>query len=733
MQGKFFKKTETLLETISSTLFHSGAISVWLIAALIMAVQFSHISVLIIVIPCVIGAYIFGNRISSLHLKHLAVVLIGFASFLVICLISYLINVFPYIPLLFGSKPTYILTEMLVWGAGAFIIVSVLRFLSMQKAQNLIYEAIVIVLAISSPFWAHRFGYINRPVPIIDKTWVYGIDPKWVFLFIGFCIILLLFFVLSNRKDSKKSIFDFFLYFILLIIMLISIPFSKIENLAMRGGANPQATGTPRPTPQGGQQNQGDQNKDDKNNNDTKMQNQMAQGSNAPVAVVNLHDDYRSLDGYYYFRQDAFSQYNGIRLVKDTTGLADKDILDQFPTKKITIDLPDVDKLNNYRYLETTVAMIAKHTKPFGLVNPQMFQPMENKDPQRFDRIYMVGSYVRAKPYEDVLIKGVGSKKWDNKLWKHYTDAPDDPRYLKLAKEIILEINPKFRDNPIVQAIAIKMWLDENCIYSLKCEHGNSPDPTASFLFGDRTGYCVYTAHSTAYLLRSIGIPSRVCGGYAVDERFRGGSSSILILDKYSHLWPEFYIDGLGWVNIDISPKRSLEPPVDAPDQNLQQMMGDMAKNSSGNPENKKIPKPAIKIDLKPIFWALFMLILIGFLILYIIKLSRKMAVYCCSEQNLPKIAYRGALDELIDCGLKRDFGMPRKTFAKNLNEITPSFTNLTELHLQNYYKKGNISGISKRNILDLYNKTRKEISKNTPFFKKLKGAFNPFSWLFTK
>src|SRR5207244_542053 len=57
----------------------------------------------------------------------------------------------------------------------------------------------------------------------------------------------------------------------------------------------------------------------------------------SPVAVVLLHDDYSPPLGYYYFRQKAFSQYNGHRLVETTRDDVDHDILVSFPTERTTV------------------------------------------------------------------------------------------------------------------------------------------------------------------------------------------------------------------------------------------------------------------------------------------------------------------------------------------------------------------------------------------------------------
>jgi hypothetical protein len=340
---------------------------------------------------------------------------------------------------------------------------------------------------------------------------------------------------------------------------------------------------------------------------------------------------------------------------------------------------------------------------------------------------------VRTKPYEEILVKNLGSDKWDEKLWALYTEAPTDPRYRELAVSIISQLKDEYKDNLLAQALAIKLWLDENCTYSRSCSHSGATDPTASFLFGDRVGYCVYLAHSACYLMRTLGIPSRLCGGYAVEERFRGGSSTILILGKYSHLWPEIYIEGLGWVIIDITPRKSLEPAEQAPDQNLQSMLGEMLRKSSKSAFENAPPQPRLQINFKPFLKALLFCLIAAIMLLYLIKLSRRLRPWFCSASELPNAAFISTLDILGEGGYIREFGETREGFADKLKEISPSFRALTDFHLSMFFGRETKKGLSKEQVLPLYRTIRSEISKKIPAVRKLMGLLNPISWLLTR
>lgn len=81
------------------------------------------------------------------------------------------------------------------------------------------------------------------------------------------------------------------------------------------------------------------------------------------------------------------------------------------------------------------------------------------------------------------------------------------------------------------------------------------PFPLASFLFGDRVGYCQHFSGAMALLLRMNRIPARVAAGFAPGERRAGGSFEVL--DSDAHSWVEVWFRGVGWVPFDPTPEGS--------------------------------------------------------------------------------------------------------------------------------------------------------------------------------
>ena len=73
-----------------------------------------------------------------------------------------------------------------------------------------------------------------------------------------------------------------------------------------------------------------------------------------------------------------------------------------------------------------------------------------------------------------------------------------------------------------------------------------------------RSGNCEYFAAALAVMLRSLGIPARVVGGFQRGEWNPYGRYFMVRLQD-AHSWVEAYIDGAGWVTLDPSPRADAE------------------------------------------------------------------------------------------------------------------------------------------------------------------------------
>ena len=72
------------------------------------------------------------------------------------------------------------------------------------------------------------------------------------------------------------------------------------------------------------------------------------------------------------------------------------------------------------------------------------------------------------------------------------------------------------------------------------------------FLFEKKQGNCEFFASAHALILRAIGIPARLVGGYLGGE-YNDLGGYYLITEDMAHVWVEAFITGKGWVRIDPS------------------------------------------------------------------------------------------------------------------------------------------------------------------------------------
>jgi transglutaminase-like putative cysteine protease len=120
------------------------------------------------------------------------------------------------------------------------------------------------------------------------------------------------------------------------------------------------------------------------------------------------------------------------------------------------------------------------------------------------------------------------------------------PRTIELAQTITVGL-----DNAYDQAVAITRWLRANIEYSRTID--SPPDDVEHidwFLFDYQIGFCDYYASAEVILLRSLGVPARLAGGYARGE-YDAAEGIYTVTGLDAHSWPEVYFPGIGWVEFE--------------------------------------------------------------------------------------------------------------------------------------------------------------------------------------
>lgn len=699
-------------------------------------------------------AFFAGRKLAALELRTSAVVVIAPLVAAVLLALSRWPSRSVLMAKLFPSPEALTLfTNFFVWGIFAFLLVFCLQFLSNRYQIFVSVEVLIVGLFLSTPFAAHRDGFINRPYFLVDILWSRDWDPVPVLQLIGVVIAISLILLTIGRATQRSSVVDLVVLSAIALGAYLYIPQNVIKDMVTDPPASSGLTGQPREGDEGGKpSNPGAPNQpmsgstgegggSSNNDNPFPFEASDQKPKPQPVAVVVFRDDYDSPDGYYYFRQTAFSQYNGFRLVKDTTGQADLDLFRSFPSTTETIAAPPFRPDIPMRKLDTRVALMSSHTEPFGLVAPIQMKPAQNPNIEQFERAYDVLSQVYEGDYGEILASDLVSPAWSAETKAHYLAYPDkDLRYKKLAGEIVATVDPRYKSLPLAKAIAITLYLGEKGKYTTKKRLVNgSEDPTADFLFGDLTGYCVHFSHSAVYLMRAAGIPARVGAGYAVETRNRRGSA-LLILSSAAHAWPEVWLDGLGWYPLDVSPQTNLDAAEPPPDYDLQAMLAEMAQN------DKELTEQPPEFDLRNylkmvmgVIWSFMPWVLAAALIAsYGLKIERRLAPWLeKGEKEKTDALYRAALDRLTEVGFRRRYGQGRLAFAEQNKVRLPSLMLLTKGHLaRSFSDKGAPAKLESYELAELYKsygKLGQDIAASVPRWRRLLGILNPLSWLLTK
>ncbi len=449
--------------------------------------------------------------------------------------------------------------------------------------------------------------------------------------------------------------------------------------------------------------------------------------TNQPSALVRLHGDYQENPflPMLYMREAALSEFNGKELVLAAEHF-NPDVA--FGTPAQTFERKEDPRLGFRVPVVHSVYTLTRHDRAFGIDYPVSIKPVKNPKPGRFERAFQVYSLAPAMSLEELLGLPVGDPEWTEEERQHFLVPHSDPRYANLAKEITSGVQ-----DSASRAFALTQYLSKKAIYTLTPEHEveDGEDPVAPFLFGDLRGYCVHFAHATVYMLRSLGIPSRIATGYLTDlSQARDGHILLRMADR--HAWAEVYFAGVGWVPFDTQPEQvesHAELEVDmglleelmgmiGPDEDL--LPDELVEDEANYKEPVSFPLPSTFQTLV-IFLALAMLLLIS---KYYLRYGWKLY----SDKKRLQLCYRALVSTWIDLGFTRHQGETRSEHASRISrEISqPSPLRLTPTFLKSVYSTGSINADSS----DSFFEGEKDIFSRIPVWKRILAFLNPASLL---
>ncbi len=177
---------------------------------------------------------------------------------------------------------------------------------------------------------------------------------------------------------------------------------------------------------------------------------------------------------------------------------------------------------------------------------------------------------------------GETDKSWEKEPWElwyesYVTEAYlDVPKGMEQVKKVAEEIRTYKRDyfsiegkasvnfDRINKAHQVADWMRNNTSYSLELpELPKGSDPVEFFLGTSRQGYCMHYASASALILRELGVPARYVSGYVAGSYKKNdvsGMHEATVLDSNAHAWVEIYLEGIGWIPVEVTKGYSVSP-----------------------------------------------------------------------------------------------------------------------------------------------------------------------------
>jgi protein-glutamine gamma-glutamyltransferase len=226
----------------------------------------------------------------------------------------------------------------------------------------------------------------------------------------------------------------------------------------------------------------------------------------------------------------------------------------------------DKDFKDQYRSAYRAKMWVSELNSAYFVYNPAGNYMLENFQQSRFDELRKVTDY---NGLEDGFLK-------------YYTFMPNNEEY-KRIKELALQIT-KDAKTPVDKMIAIRNYFlgkDEygQPLFKYSDNPGIPGLPSASklnyFLFENRKGYCAYYAGATLFLLRALGIPSRIATGFMTIDRSSKNPGWYWFYEDQAHAWVQLFFPAYGWIDFDTTVPDEEAQQAPQPDQtpplNMQQ------------------------------------------------------------------------------------------------------------------------------------------------------------------
>lgn len=303
--------------------------------------------------------------------------------------------------------------------------------------------------------------------------------------------------------------------------------------------------------------------------------NQNLRGSMTPKVVMRVRSQ---VEGFW--RVLAFDRYTGkgweISRNDDVTTLKRSPWSYQIYLSPPPTSLPTREVVQTYTVVADLPNLIPAMSYPKEIYFPTPIIAVDQENGLRApvslseDLTYTVISDV---PYRDRTLLGKATTNYPKHIKKYYLQIPPEiaSKVQKLTAEILANYRrnnvskvSKTLDSNYEKALYLAQYLKQN--YSIPKNPFDFPyldekeDLVEAFLFKHQGGYPDHFSTVLTVMLRSIGIPARLVGGFSPGE-FNPFTGMYVVRNTDAYAMTEVYFPKYGWFTFDPIPNHPLIPP----------------------------------------------------------------------------------------------------------------------------------------------------------------------------
>lgn len=149
-------------------------------------------------------------------------------------------------------------------------------------------------------------------------------------------------------------------------------------------------------------------------------------------------------------------------------------------------------------------------------------------------------------------------------VYENYTDVGDDD-VLRLMNGIIDQYQLSKYDSDIVSGVASYIMNAAEYDLSVANRLDKEEDMIVQFLTVYKKGVCRHYAAAATAMYRALGIPARYTVGFAAEAV---EDEWVDVTTDQAHAWVEVYLDGIGWISVEVTGGDGT-PPLPPPNDNV--------------------------------------------------------------------------------------------------------------------------------------------------------------------